>query len=352
MREGRELEGEAGKGRREGGAFRYWYCTPNSVFSNIQSYFPFVQETQYMGNKATAVAKTVATAQSNGIAMSKVHVKARHSPYPRTEDVKRSTVPDDKVPWSVPFPDYKPVDYTSPGILKGPVYADADIGQLKQKGITLSFNTLDGKINRCSHSGEYTVCDGIPRNPQGRTGLKGRGCLGRWGPNHAADPIVTRWKRNEQNEVIKGSDGKPILEFVSVQRKDNGQWAIPGGMVDAGEVITATLRREFSEEAMNCLEKSQQEKDQIEEKVKKLFDNGVEVYRGYVDDPRNTDNAWMETVALNFHDPDGTSVGQVELEAGDDAQGVKWTELSGNLELYASHIDFLKTVAERHNASW
>ena len=31
------------------------------------------------------------------------------------------------------------------------------------------------------------------RNPCGRTGLKGRGLLGRWGPNHAADPIVTRW---------------------------------------------------------------------------------------------------------------------------------------------------------------
>ena len=30
------------------------------------------------------------------------------------------------------------------------------------------------------------------RNPVGRTGIRGRGCLGRWGPNHAADPIVTR----------------------------------------------------------------------------------------------------------------------------------------------------------------
>jgi hypothetical protein len=27
--------------------------------------------------------------------------------------------------------------------------------------------------------------------PGGRTGLSGRGLLGRWGPNHAADPIVT-----------------------------------------------------------------------------------------------------------------------------------------------------------------
>ena len=26
----------------------------------------------------------------------------------------------------------------------------------------------------------------------GRTGIRGRGLLGRWGPNHAGDPIVTR----------------------------------------------------------------------------------------------------------------------------------------------------------------
>lgn len=25
-----------------------------------------------------------------------------------------------------------------------------------------------------------------------------------------------------------------------------------------------------------------------------------------MDDPRNTDNAWMETVAVNFHDESGT----------------------------------------------
>ena len=34
--------------------------------------------------------------------------------------------------------------------------------------------------------------DLLPRNPIGRTGLRGRGLLGRWGPNHAADPVVTR----------------------------------------------------------------------------------------------------------------------------------------------------------------
>ena len=35
--------------------------------------------------------------------------------------------------------------------------------------------------------------------------------------------------------------------------------------------------------------------------VAALFESGKEVYRGYVDDPRNTDNAWMETTAMHFH---------------------------------------------------
>jgi len=35
--------------------------------------------------------------------------------------------------------------------------------------------------------------NGFPLNPRGRTGLRGRGLLGLWGPNHTTDPIVTRF---------------------------------------------------------------------------------------------------------------------------------------------------------------
>jgi len=41
------------------------------------------------------------------------------------------------------------------------------------------------------------MCCHVSRNPCGRTGLAGRGTLGKWGPNHAADPIVTRLVWNE-----------------------------------------------------------------------------------------------------------------------------------------------------------
>ena len=49
------------------------------------------------------------------------------------------------------------------------------------------------QVNRASHEGEYLVdVNNRPLNIRGRTGLRGRGVLGKWGPNHAADPVVTR----------------------------------------------------------------------------------------------------------------------------------------------------------------
>ncbi len=87
-------------------------------------------------------------------------------------------------------------------------------------------------------------------------------------------------------------EGKPVLEVVSIQRRDNGQWALPGGMVDPGEVVSATVRREFLEEAMDATAVSKEEKKEMEEKVKGFFEKGREMYAGYVDDPRNTDNSW------------------------------------------------------------
>ena len=84
---------------------------------------------------------------------------------------------------------------------------------------------------------------GAPRNPRGRTGLAGRGLLGKWGPNHAADPIVTRWGPD------KDEHGERPLQMVAIKRQDTGDWAIPGGMVDDGEHLSDTLKREFAEEA-------------------------------------------------------------------------------------------------------
>lgn len=82
----------------------------------------------------------------------------------------------------------------------------------------------------------------------GRTGMCERGLLGRFGPNHAADPIVTRyvqsfvmrhyvltalflssrWKRDADGNILTNAAGEYLLEFVAIKRVDNGEWAIPG----------------------------------------------------------------------------------------------------------------------------
>lgn len=86
--------------------------------------------------------------------------------------------------------------------------------------------------------------------------------------------------------------------------------------------------------------------------LNEFFKNGTEIYSGYVDDPRNTDNAWMETVAYNFHDDTGNVVGKLNLEAGDDAGNVKWMDLNQNINLYASHKLMIEKVVQKLNAHW
>ena len=262
-----------------------------------------------------------------------LNTKARQSPY--LNGPARTPVSDAEVPWCFEFDwqngeEYSPVKYTAPSVAKQPIWADPE------DTTRILFNFRDRK----SHEGLYRLTGmGIPMNPRGRTGMIGRGSLGRWGPNHAADPIVARWKRDANGKAIG-------FEFVAIKRKDNGEWAIPGGMVDAGEQVSVTLKREFGEEALNTLEMTAAGKAAALAKVERLFANGLEVYKGYVDDPRNTDNAWMETVAMLFFDSDGTLTTNFKLQAGDDAGGVRWATYEAGMPLYASHTEFIARAFE------
>ena len=114
-------------------------------------------------------------------------------------------------------------------------------------------------------------------------------------------------------------------------------------MVEPGQVVTQVLKAEFGEEAMAKLSVTDAEREKISRQIDRLFHNGVEVtrliylpfsmkkdtlqavaitiifaifqvYKGYVDDPRNTDNAWMETVAVNFHDDTGEIFSEFKLQ--------------------------------------
>ena len=144
-----------------------------------------------------------------------LHTAARSQENPSYP--QRFKVPDDKVPWAVPYADYKPTPFTllregTPGI---------DASDPK---------SVAGLADRFTYEPQYAVDprSGAPLNPAGRTGMSERGRLFKWGPNHAADPIVTRYHPTTGE-----------LQLVTIKRKDTGTWALPGGMVDAGEKAAA-----------------------------------------------------------------------------------------------------------------
>lgn len=78
----------------------------------------------------------------------------------------------------------------------------------------------------------------------------------------------------------------------------------------------------------------------------------LKVFQGYIDDPRNTDNSWMESQAVNYHDDTGEAFDKFSLKAGDDAKNVRWMDVSHELRLYANHYDLIKEVAKRLDAYW
>ncbi len=236
---------------------------------------------------------------------------------------ERFDVPDDKVARKADFPKYAPPYFVADEVAADQVWADPeDISQLER-----IIESYEGSLQFDAKN--------RPLNPRGRTGIEGRGVLGKWGPNFAADPIITR-----------ANPGTGQIEILAIERDDAGNklvknretgiWekstgptekAIPGGHVDEGEILSQTLAREANEETGVELDM---------ERAKIL-------YKGYVDDPRNTDHAWMETTVAHLHlTPEEAK--KLNPKAGSDAKSVEWCPLTEeNLEnYYASHGDFVK----------
>ena len=109
----------------------------------------------------------------------------------------------------------------------------------KEKG-TIVVNGIEKTVekDRKSYEGNYTA-DPIPKNPKGRTGMIGRGLLGQYGPNHAADPVVTWSVAGQKYNVIVDvtlwicdfsfvDSKKESLKIALIKRQDTKESAIPG----------------------------------------------------------------------------------------------------------------------------
>lgn len=124
------------------------------------------------------------------------------------------------------------------------------------------------------------------------------------GPNYTADAVVI-------NLVSE--------EILLIQRSDTGEWALPGGFLNKDESALEGARREATEETGAV-----------------LATEGLLIYQGMVDDPRNTDTAWIETSAFVF-----TTHEALEVTASDDANDARWTALAELPPLYASHQEIV-----------
>nr|CAD2179619.1 unnamed protein product [Meloidogyne enterolobii] len=115
-------------------------------------------------------------------------------------------------------------------------------------------------INRCSFYGKYPVHNGYPLNPVARTGFKGRGSFGQWGPTKGAGAILYVTDKEDFNK----------FEFLGVE---NGKYekrsyiVTPGGFVDMGEEFEYSAKRELIEEAFGLKKKRNKEEFEKMEEI-------------------------------------------------------------------------------------
>lgn len=262
----------------------------------------------------------------------KLHFKARtkHPEYPN-----RIKVADSDVDWRKKLKSYTPVDFTHNNVVAAiGKWADNNWINMTNEEKSHIYHRITYALGR-RRLLKSTLFKGKPRNPIGRTGMKGRGLLGKYGVNHAADPIVTRFYKGK-------------LQVVLIKRRDTGELALPGGMTE-GQSIPLTLKKEFLEEALRY-ESNPHLNANILRHINNLFDErGDEIYKGYVDDPRNTDDAWMETKCVHFH-MDSKLAQKLPLLGGDDASTAMWKNVNSSLQLYANHMEWVTKVSNKMRA--
>ncbi len=206
----------------------------------------------------------------------------------------RLAVPDDKTAWATSYPGYAPVYFDAPVVLAN--------DRSKKEGGWADPPRPDTVVGE--------------KNPAGRTGVAGRGLWGKYGANRTSDIVLVRTNpKTGVDEVLVG------------QRGDNKKWAIPGGLVDDGEEATQAATRELFEETRGQVG----------------FSGSDIVERdGYVDDSRNTDDAWA-THTLFVKRLDYATSERLAFQSTEELENVAFrpvSELVG-LDFHADHARFI-----------
>lgn len=282
---------------------------------------------------------------------------------------------------SVPRDFNDPKEYTCPFILGKP-WADNPAAPLAQGEAWNMFN-------RASNTGlDYSFDqDGYPVNPFYNYGVKGRGIVGRYGPNHTVDVAPCR--------IFKNKEGRLSFHILGIIRNDNNLPALCGGYVNFRQeangtypynpaIVHQSQMLEFFEElvsgsiellpsyaegldkeiddAFKAHEKNsgfaptewwknaitrertthrklfqiEQEDPQFLHHIEDCFRQATPCYNGpMLSSIRNTNNAWMETRLSWFMMDEekwntikGKNRFNYDLQAGDDALAVLWHEVT------------------------
>ncbi|KRY76745.1 Transient receptor potential cation channel subfamily M member 2 [Trichinella pseudospiralis] len=170
------------------------------------------------------------------------------------------------------------------------------------------FNKMDKTIDRRSMGAPYSIKDGRPLCPAGRTGFQGRGKHPRWGPNFVLAVIVDSLLNLYFNIILE--DKENLLMYYQHQqlkhRSQFPQYFYVDNYTKAGieakleEIIIASKPKEASVEEIRAL-------------VKAAMQDALLVKQGFTPDARNTDNAWAETIAVQISDPKRQHLGKLHF---------------------------------------
>ncbi|KRZ54119.1 Mitochondrial-processing peptidase subunit alpha [Trichinella nativa] len=224
--------------------------------------------------------------------------------------IERLYVPESETRWKVKSEKYHPQDYTAcPQNWK----CDPD----DPKGI--KFNEIDDELDRRTFvRKKYKIGpDGRPLNPKGRTGIRGRGTLAYWGPNHAMMTIISRGKGNNKEYYVMRSNRTTVeAPFLIEYVKKPMVQVFPPTLY---QIVIGDMKEIFPEAA-------------ILEALEKFYKESSIIYQGYYTDQRNTDNAWSEFTILEIDDPSKEYFNVVEAkrvtlpETGEEVT-FQWEEL-------------------------
>lgn len=120
---------------------------------------------------------------------------------------------------------------------------------------------------------KFMDASGRPLNPRGRTGIAGRGLLGKWGPNQAVGAMILR---------NSGFDGQ--VDIFLGKRENEQVLTMPKGFILPGETENTAVTRIVETECGWNPKGSEEDP----------------FFTGYIYDPRQTDNAWVEIAGYLF----------------------------------------------------